>query len=121
MPNSKETVRVAAVADIHFAKTNESALQVVLAQVNEAADVLLLCGDLTDYGHVEEAQLLAKQLAGAVRLPVVAVLGNHDYESGQEDELRKILSDVGVKVLDGDACEINGIGFAGTKGFAGGF
>jgi Icc-related predicted phosphoesterase len=121
MPNSKETVRVAAVADIHFAKTNESALQVVLAQVNEAADVLLLCGDLTDYGHVEEAQLLAKQLAAAVRVPVVAVLGNHDYESGQEDELRKILSDVGVKVLDGDACEINGIGFAGAKGFAGGF
>src|SRR5262245_141099 len=116
MPNSKEPVRLAAVADIHFAKASESALQAVLSPVNDAADVLLLCGDLTDYGHVEEAQLLAKQLAGAVRVPIVAVLGNHDYESGQQDEVRKILSDVGVRVLDGDACEVKGIGFAGVKG-----
>src|SRR5262245_16862287 len=120
MANPKQMVRVAAMADIHFAKTSESAIQ-LLSQVNDSADVLLLCGDLTDYGHPDEAHLLAKQLAGSVRVPIVAVLGNHDYESGQQGELRKILTEVGVKVLDGDACEIEGIGFAGVKGFCGGF
>jgi Icc-related predicted phosphoesterase len=121
MQTPKQTVRVGAVADVHFAKTSESALQPLLTQVSEAADVLLLCGDLTDYGQPDEAHLLAKQLAAAVRIPIVAVLGNHDYESGKQSEVRTILADVGVKVLDGDACEIDGIGFAGVKGFAGGF
>jgi Icc-related predicted phosphoesterase len=121
MTNAKETVRVAAIADIHFAKMPEPSLQPLLTQLSDAADVALLCGDLTDYGLPEEAQLLAKQLSSGLRIPSIAVLGNHDYESGKQDEVRSILADAGVKVLDGEACEVHGIGFAGVKGFGGGF
>src|SRR6516225_6614845 len=86
----------------------------------EGADILLLCGDLTDFGLPEEAHVLVREL-NAVKVPIVAVLGNHDFESGKQDEVRKILVDAGVRMLDGDACEIKGVGFAGVKGFAGGF
>ena len=82
--------------------------------------MLLIAGDLTDYGLPDEARILAKELK-AVRKPTAAVLGNHDIESGKAEEVRQILSDVGVVVLDGDACEMNGIGVAGVKGFGGGF
>ncbi|HET8586650.1 MAG TPA: metallophosphoesterase, partial [Candidatus Limnocylindria bacterium] len=84
------------------------------------ADILLLAGDLTDFGLPEEARVLAGELAGA-SIPIVAVLGNHDFESGKQHEVAGILGRAGVKMLDGDAVEIKGIGFAGTKGFAGGF
>jgi Icc-related predicted phosphoesterase len=114
-------VRLAAVGDIHVTKTSQGALYPLLSYVNESADVLLLCGDLTDYGLPEEAHVLAKELIGSIKLPVVAVLGNHDFESGKPDEICKILSDAGVNILDGEACEIHGVGFAGVKGFAGGF
>jgi len=119
MTIAAETVRIAAVGDIHFQKIPTEGLQRLFSQL-ENIDVLLLCGDLTDYGQPDEARLLARELA-AVRIPVVAVLGNHDYEAGRNDEIRQILVDVGVNLLDGDACEIQGIGFGGTKGFAGGF
>ncbi|MGQ0834526.1 MAG: metallophosphoesterase family protein [Gammaproteobacteria bacterium] len=89
--------------------------------MNDRADVLLLCGDLTDYGLTEEAQILAQELKASVRIPMVGVLGNHDYEAGHEQEIRSILGDAGVKLLDGGACEIHGVGFAGVKGFVGGF
>jgi Icc-related predicted phosphoesterase len=82
---------------------------------------LLLCGDLTDYGTAEEARILARELTTSVRIPIVAVFGNHDYESNQQVEVCKILSDANVKMLDGEAIEIHGVGFAGIKGFAGGF
>jgi Icc-related predicted phosphoesterase len=82
--------------------------------------VLLLCGDLTDYGLPDEARVLVKELAG-VKVPVIATLGNHDFESGHQVEVAQILADAGVHVLDGDACEIGGVGFAGAKGFMGGF
>ena len=85
----------------------------------ERADILVLCGDLTDRGEPEEAAM-AKALAG-LGLPIVAVLGNHDYESGQAPELKRILCESGIQVLDGDAIEVHGVGFAGVKGFAGGF
>ena len=78
--------------------------------------MLLVAGDITDYGLPEEARIVARELT-ALRVPIVAVLGNHDYESGKEDEVRQILVDAGVVVLDGDACEINGIGIAGREGF----
>jgi Icc-related predicted phosphoesterase len=113
-------VRIAAAADLHCTKTSAGQLQPLLAQMAEGADVLLLGGDLTDFGLPEEAQVLVREL-NAVKVPVVAVLGNHDYESGKQDEVRQILLDAGVKMLDGDACEIKGVGFAGIKGFAGGF
>ncbi len=114
-------VRVAAVGDIHLGgKAFETPLQILLGQVSDHADVLALCGDLTDRGDPDEARLMAKALA-SVTVPIVAVLGNHDYESGKEREVSKILCDAGVHVLDGDAHEVLGVGFAGVKGFAGGF
>src|SRR5207248_3161897 len=80
----------------------------------------LLCGDLIDYGLPEETRVLAKELTG-LKLAVLAVLGNHEYEAGQVDEVTRILCDAGVVVLDGDVYEVHGIGFAGVKGFGGGF
>jgi Icc-related predicted phosphoesterase len=120
MKRRKQAVRLAAVGDLHIRKNSQGALQPMLSAVNDNADVLLLCGDLTDYGLPEEAQILAKELM-AVRIPIVGVLGNHDYESGQEKEVCKILSGAGMHLLDGETVEINGIGFAGAKGFVGGF
>jgi Icc-related predicted phosphoesterase len=117
---SSGTVRLAAVGDVHCTKHSQGALLPIFGAVAEQADVLLLCGDLTDYGQPEEAQVLLRELSGA-RVPIVAVLGNHDFESGQQDAVKEILCEGGVQVLDGDACEIKGIGFAGVKGFGGGF
>lgn len=113
-------VRVAAAGDLHCGKSSAGAFQPLFAAISEAADLLLLAGDLTDYGQPDEARILAKELA-ALHIPAAAVLGNHDYESGREQDVRQILADVGVSVLDGDAVELQGIGVAGVKGFAGGF
>ena len=114
-------VRVAAVGDLHCAKTSQGAFQPWLSRIPDVADVLLLAGDLTDYGLPEEARVLAKELASTRGVATVAVLGNHDVESGVEEEVTRILTDAGVVVLNGDATEIHGIGFAGIKGFCGGF
>jgi Icc-related predicted phosphoesterase len=114
-------VRIAAMSDIHVSKTGQGALASVFAQVSERADVLVMCGDLTDYGLPEEARVLARDVGIALRVPCVTVLGNHDFEAGKADEVRQILTDAGVTVLDGDACELQGVGFAGVKGFCGGF
>jgi len=113
-------VRVAALADLHCTKTSQGAFQPLFTQIGDAADVLVLAGDLTDYGLPEEARVLAKELA-ALRVPAAAVLGNHDVESGKSEEICAILADTGLKLLDGDACELKGIGVAGVKGFGGGF
>src|SRR5947208_2708832 len=113
-------VRVAALADLHCTKTSQGAFQSLFARVADTAEVFLLAGDLTDYGLPEEARVLVKEL-GSLRVPTVAVLGNHDLESGKDGEIRQILVDAGVVVLDGDACEVRGIGVAGVKGFGGGF
>jgi Icc-related predicted phosphoesterase len=117
----RDTLRIAAVADIHVKKTSHGAFQPLFAKITESADILLLCGDLTDYGTPEEGKILAKEITSALRIPAIAVLGNHDYESGHEKELVDILGDAGVTVLDGDSVELHGVGFAGVKGFAGGF
>jgi Icc-related predicted phosphoesterase len=121
MSNVKEVVRVAAVGDIHVTKAGQGSMLKLFSQVNEAADVLVLCGDLTDYGTPEEAQVLAREVMTGLKVPCVAVLGNHDFETGQQAEVTRILTEAGVCVLDGEACEIEGVGFAGAKGFAGGF
>lgn len=115
-----QPVRFAAVGDLHCTEGSAGALRGFFAQAAEAADVLLLCGDLTDYGTPAEAKVLADELA-IVSIPVVAVLGNHDYESGTPDQVRAALQRAGVQVLDGEAVEVLGIGIAGAKGFAGGF
>jgi Icc-related predicted phosphoesterase len=120
MPTS-DTVRIAAVSDVHYAKTSQGLLQALFTQIAERADVLVLAGDLTDYGLAEEARILARDLTTTVKIPIVGVLGNHDYEAGEQDQVRHILADAGVHMLDGDAVELHGVGFAGVKGFAGGF
>lgn len=116
----KEVVKIAAVGDTHCKKTTQGELRNLFGEINQCADILVLCGDLTDYGLPEEAQIFVKELA-PVKIPIVGVLGNHDFESGKEQEVKQILTDSGVMILDGEATEILGIGFAGTKGFCGGF
>jgi len=91
-----------------------------MARVRDEADVLVLAGDLTNYGKPEEMVSLLNAVV-RLRVPTVAVLGNHDYESGQEQELIRLMSAEGIKVLDGSSYERDGVGFAGTKGFFGGF
>lgn len=114
-------VRVAAVSDIHYAKTSQGMLQPLFAEITDNADVLVLAGDLTDYGLAEEAKVLARDLTSALKIPAVGVLGNHDFEAGEEKEIARVLSDAGVRMLDGDTYEVHGIGFAGIRGFCGGF
>lgn len=114
-------VRVATLGDVHCGKNSQGELQPIFAAAAELADILVLAGDLTDYGLPEEAEVLIAELKAAVRLPIVAVLGNHDYEAGQVDVVTGMLREAGVTVLDGDSCEVQGIGFAGIKGFGGGF
>jgi len=117
----RETLRIAATADIHVRKSGQGSLQTLFAQASEEADVLLLCGDLTDYGTIEETKILVKEISAALRIPAIGVLGNHDFESGLEKEMVLMLADAGVTILDGDSTEIHDVGFAGVKGFAGGF
>src|SRR5262245_54154482 len=117
----KAVVRIAAIGDLHYGRTTPAgSLQPLFAAISESADILALAGDLTDYGLAEEARAVVKELA-AVRIPIVGVLGNHDVESNQQAEICTILKDAGVTILDGDTTEIDGIGFAGVKGFCGGF
>ena len=119
---TKDVVRIAAIGDLHHGRNAvQGSLQPLFAQITETADILVLCGDLTDYGLPDEARALAREITSALKIPVVAVLGNHDFESGQQAEIVKILIDAGVVMLDGDSTEIHGIGFAGIKGFCGGF
>jgi predicted phosphohydrolase len=101
-------------------RSSAGPLQTVLAGVGGACDVLVLAGDLTDRGAVDEAKGLARELSATVRVPIVAVLGNHDYESGCAQEVTEVLRDAGVHVLDGNTCEVHGVSFAGVKGFCGG-
>jgi Icc-related predicted phosphoesterase len=113
-------VRLAALADLHCDRNCQGSLNTLFGALAERADVVLLCGDLTHHGTPEEGAVLARELA-PVRVPVIAVLGNHDHQSGQVADLTRMLGDAGVHVLDGDPFEIHGIGFAGVKGFCGGF
>ena len=118
----KDIVRIAAIGDLHYGRTTPpGSLHALFTQISESADILALCGDLTDYGLAEEARAFVKELVPAVKIPIVAVLGNHDLESNQQDEIVKILKDAGVTTLDGETTEIEGIGLAGIKGFCGGF
>lgn len=121
MARKNGKVRIAALGDLHYTKVSEQSPRELLTQAGREADVVLLCGDLTDHGLPEEAQGLAREIHAAVNVPVIAVLGNHDYESAKQDEVKQILTESGIHVLDGDACEVEGVGFAGVKGFAGGF
>ena len=115
-------VRVAAVGDFHCGEEDLGRYRDAFARVNDEADVLLLAGDLTRRGTPPEFRVVANELAD-VRVPILAVLGNHDHESGQADEGVAILREHGVHLLDGEPYELEGtqVGFAGVKGFIGGF
>jgi Icc-related predicted phosphoesterase len=113
--------RIAAMADLHYGRESTGELREAFAHASDHADVMLLCGDLTDYGRPEEAELLARDLRERMALPTLAVLGNHDFETDQAEEMSAVLADAGVKFLDGTCTEIGGVGFAGARGFAGGF
>jgi Icc-related predicted phosphoesterase len=121
MKASPKPLRIAATADLHCTKASKGQYQSLLTEASHEADVLLLCGDLTDYGLPEEAHILAEDIRAFASIPVLAVAGNHDYESGHLDEVVRILTEAGVKMLDGDCAEIQGVGFAGVCGFGGGF
>ncbi len=117
---SKNHLRLAATADLHCKRKSQDAVRDLLSAMANDADILVIAGDLCDTGLPEEAQMLAQHIV-SLKIPVVAVLGNHDFESGKADEIVAILADAGVNVLDGKCCEIYGVGFAGVKGFCGGF
>jgi Icc-related predicted phosphoesterase len=119
---NKDVVRIAALGDIHHGKSAvQGTLQSLFSQITDSADILVLCGDLTDYGHPDEARALAREMTSSLKIPSVAVLGNHDFESGHQVEVMEVLTGSGLILLDGDACELAGVGLAGVKGFAGGF
>jgi Icc-related predicted phosphoesterase len=113
-------MRIAATADLHFSPQSYASLKDQFERVRDDADVLILAGDLTNYGRPNEMEPLLNVLL-RLRIPTVAVLGNHDYESSREQELCAMMVEAGIKVLDGTAYEREGVGFAGTKGFVGGF
>lgn len=113
-------MRIAAVADLHYSPQTYDRIREQMQQVRDDADVLVIAGDLTNYGRPAEMDSLLTMLV-KLRVPIVAVLGNHDFESGQQDELVRLMITEGIKVLDGSGYERDGVGFAGTKGFLGGF
>jgi Icc-related predicted phosphoesterase len=113
-------MRVAAMGDLHVREDDAEKYRELFGEISREADVLVLAGDLTDLGKPKEAELLAQDLK-ACSIPIVGVLGNHDYECGAADEVSSILRNAGMKLLDGQSVEIDGVGFVGVKGFAGGF
>jgi len=113
-------LRVAAIGDLHVMEDSVAPYRELFAEISNAADVLVLCGDLTNFGKTREAEILADDIRSC-SIPVVGVLGNHDYECGQPEKVCSILHDAGMTVLDEQAVEIGGVGFAGVKGFLGGY
>ena len=114
------TLKIAAIGDLHMREDSSRRSRELLAEISQVADVLVLAGDLTDFGKTGEAELLAEDLR-ACTIPAVGVLGNHDYESGQPEKVTEILRQAGVTMLEDQATVIEGVGFAGVKGFVGGF
>src|SRR5580765_2348277 len=113
-------MRIAAIADLHFSPQSYDRIRDAMGRLRDEADLLILAGDLTNLGKPEEMESMLASFM-RLRVPIVAVLGNHDFESGKQEELAKMMSAEGVKVLDGSGYERDGVGFAGTKGFIGGF
>jgi Icc-related predicted phosphoesterase len=118
----RDAVRVAAIGDIHCKLDSRGRLRQVFDRIAAEADILLVCGDITHYGLNEESAVFVEEAARALdKIPVLGVLGNHDFESGKQDLIWQQLSDAGITMLDGNNREIYGIGFTGVKGFGGGF
>lgn len=120
MSENKKVTRIAAVGDIHVRETDRGKWVEYFKEVSRRADVLIICGDLTDTGDEVEAQVLAEEIK-ACSIPVVGVLGNHDFEKGRHKLIRQIMQNNNVTILDGESVVIGDVGFAGVKGFGGGF
>ncbi len=120
MTDAAKPLRIAAIGDLHVKEDQSAPYRELFGEISREADVLVLTGDLTDLGRPREAEILAEDLR-ACSIPVVGVLGNHDYECGHEDDIKAIIKGAGVHLLDGSSHEIDGVGFVGVKGFAGGF
>jgi Icc-related predicted phosphoesterase len=120
MPAETDTLTFAAIGDLHVKEERTSLFRDLFAEISTKAEALVLCGDLTDVGKPREAEALVEDLR-ACSVPVVGVLGNHDYESGRAEDLKKILRDGGMHLLNGHSYETNGVAFVGVKGFIGGF
>jgi Icc-related predicted phosphoesterase len=120
MESEEAKLRVAAIGDLHVQESDKAPYRELFSEISNAADVLVLCGDLTDFGKTGEAEILADDIRSCT-IPVVGVLGNHDYECGLPEKVCEILSEAGMKILDEQAVEIEGVGFAGVKGFMGGY
>ncbi len=113
-------MRIAAIADLHYRVNSAGLLWQLMPNIEHEADLLVLAGDLTDTGQPAELEILLNDLR-QVSLPKITVLGNHDHESDKGEELIQLLRQEGILFLQGSVVEIDGIGFVGTKGFAGGF
>jgi Icc-related predicted phosphoesterase len=117
-------IRIAATGDVHFGDDSAGSLRPCLERIDRDADVLLIAGDLTKYGDPAHAEVLANELRD-LPVPVVTVLGNHDYHWDRQEEVRAVLERAGVTVLEGEhvVLDVNGadVGIAGGKGFGGGF
>ena len=111
---------MAAIGDLHVTEASVAPYREMFAEISRIADVLVLCGDLTNFGKSTEAQILAEDIR-TCDIPVLGVLGNHDYECGQPEEVARILHEAGMTILDEQAVEVKGVGFAGVKGFMGGY
>ena len=120
MASENGRLRVAAIGDLHVQEDSVAPYRDTFNEISTQADVLVLCGDLTNFGKIKEAEILADDIKSC-SVPVLGVLGNHDYESGQQEKVCEILTAAGMKVLNEQAVEIGGVGFAGVKGFMGGF
>jgi Icc-related predicted phosphoesterase len=120
MTEKASTLKIASLGDLHVKEDKTQSLRELFGEISQAADVFVLCGDLTDTGKPKEAEILAEELR-ACSIPVVGVLGNHDYESGQMEKVADILRSAGMHLLDGQSYELDGVGFVGVKGFIGGF
>jgi Icc-related predicted phosphoesterase len=118
--DDQKKIRIAAVGDIHVRESDKGKWVEFFKEASKSADILLICGDLTDTGDEAEAQVLAEELRSCT-IPVVGVLGNHDFEKGRHKLIRQIVQNENVHILDGEAVVISDIGFAGVKGFGGGF
>ena len=120
MEADAQPLRVAAIGDLHVREDSIAPYRELFTEISGHADVLVLCGDLTNFGKTSEAEILADDIK-ACSIPVLGVLGNHDYECGQPEKVCEILHGAGMTILGEQAVEIDGVGFAGVKGFLGGF
>ncbi len=114
------TIRLAAIGDLHVTETANAPYRALFEEMSNKADVIALCGDLTNFGKTKEAEILAEDIRAA-SVPVIGVLGNHDHECGQPEHVAEILRHAGMTVLEEQAIVVKGVGFAGVKGFIGGF